>query len=209
MTLVYNYGIICDLYVGNVRAVVCQAMPKQECVVGALAAALLVVSPGQSLAESNVRLPPLDNDPNRCERAYFGNTIGQSNAVSDRPLDLRFCDYTGKNLQGKTLSGALLVETILKDANLQEVVMSKAYAVGANFSGADLSNGIVDRVVFDKSDLSGVKFVNAVITGATFEGANLKGANFEDALIGMEDAKRLCRNETLDADGRAQVGCRQ
>lgn len=33
---------------------------------------------------------------------------------------------------------------------------------------------------------------NAIITGATFEGANLEGAVFEEALIGSEDAKRLC-----------------
>ena len=55
-----------------------------------------------------------------------------------------------------------------------------------------MSNSVVDRVAFDKSDLSNVKFHNAVITGATFAGTNLEGASFDDALIGGEDAKRLC-----------------
>ncbi len=48
-------------------------------------------------------------DPNRCDRAFVGNTIGQANAVSDKVLDLRECVVAGKNLKGLTLSGALLV----------------------------------------------------------------------------------------------------
>lgn len=63
-------------------------------------------------------------------------------------------------------------------------------------------------MVFDKANLTGVQFVNAVITGATFEGADLSGANFEDALIGFEDAKRLCKNPTVNEEMRQQIGCR-
>lgn len=174
--------------------------------VGLAAAALLAASPLPSSAE--IRLPPLDTDPNRCERAYVGNTIGQANAVSDKVLDLRFCDFKGKDLSGKTLSGGLLADADLTGANLSEVVMSKAYAVGANFTNANLTNAVVDRVAFDKANLSGVKFINTVITGATFQGANLENATFEDALIGNEDAKRLCNNPTLKGESRAQVGCR-
>jgi hypothetical protein len=67
------------------------------------ASAALALSAGPAAAE--VRLPPLDNDPNRCDRGFVGNTIGQANAVSNKPLDLRFCKYSGANLSGKTLSG--------------------------------------------------------------------------------------------------------
>lgn len=49
----------------------------------------------------------------------------QANAVSDKVLDLRKCDYTGKNLSGKTLAGALLSETNLSNTNLQEAVLTK------------------------------------------------------------------------------------
>jgi uncharacterized protein YjbI with pentapeptide repeats len=103
---------------------------------GLAATLALSLSPGPAVAASNVRLPPLDTDPNRCERAFTGNTIGQANAVSDKILDLRLCNLSGKNLREKTLSGALLADTDLSNANMQEVVMSKAYAVGANFSGS-------------------------------------------------------------------------
>lgn len=49
----------------------------------------------------------------------------QANAVSDKVLDLRKCDYNGKNLSGKTLAGALLSETNLSNTNLQEAVLTK------------------------------------------------------------------------------------
>ncbi|CAL8471225.1 g10767 [Coccomyxa elongata] len=169
-------------------------------------AAAFAVSAAPAMAE--IRLPPIDNDPNRCERAYTGNTIGQANAVSDRVLDLRMCDFTGKDLSGKTLSGALLKDAVLPNANLREAVLSKAYAVGANLSGVDMTNAVVDRVDFRKANLSNVKFYNAVITGTTFEGANLDGAEFEGALIGNEDVKRLCLNPTLTGESRMGVGCR-
>lgn len=80
---------------------------------------------------------------------------------------------------------------------LQEAVMTKAYAVDANFTGADMTNAVIDRVDFSNTKMQGVKFVNAVITGSEFSGADLSGADFEDALIGNEDAKRLCASLPL------------
>jgi|TARA_B110000977_G_scaffold170406_1_gene221086 uncharacterized protein YjbI with pentapeptide repeats len=74
-----------------------------------------------------MRLPPIDQDPERCERAYVGNTIGQANAVSDRVLDLRKCTFDGTDLSTKNLSGGLLVDASFKGTNMTEVVMSKAY----------------------------------------------------------------------------------
>ncbi|KAL4854227.1 Thylakoid lumenal 17 [Chlorella vulgaris] len=173
------------------------------------AAATLALSGPAFADNSNVRLPPLDNDPNRCERGFTGNTIGQANAVSNTALDLRFCDFKGANLSGKTLSGAFMNETDFSGANMRETVLSKAYAYKSNLSGADMTNAVIDRVVLDGANLEGAKFVNAVITGTTFKGANLAGADFEDALIGSEDAKRLCANPTLLGDSRDQVGCYQ
>ena len=58
-------------------------------------------------------------DPNRCERGFVGNTIGQANAVSDKVLDLRNCAYKGADLQKKVLSGALMSGADYTGANLQ------------------------------------------------------------------------------------------
>lgn len=52
--------------------------------------------------------------------------------MSDKVLDLRKCDYTGKNLSGKTLAGALLSETNLSNTNLQEAVLTKVSHAAAS-----------------------------------------------------------------------------
>lgn len=79
----------------------------------------------------------MSTEPNRCERAFVGNTIGQANGVYDKPLDLRFCDYSNdkSNLKGKSLSAALVSDAKFDGADMTEVIMSKAYAVGASFKG--------------------------------------------------------------------------
>lgn len=84
-----------------------------------------------------VRLPPLSQDPNRCERAFVGNTIGQANGVADKLLDLRKCNFANNktDLKGKTLSAALMSDAIFDNADMTEVVMSKAYAGNASFKG--------------------------------------------------------------------------
>ena len=64
------------------------------------ATAVGAVFVGPDVALADLRLPPIDKDPNRCERAFVGNTIGQSNAVSDRVLDLRYCELPGADLHG-------------------------------------------------------------------------------------------------------------
>ncbi|GBF99568.1 hypothetical protein Rsub_12193 [Raphidocelis subcapitata] len=173
----------------------------------ALAASLLLSAAPAAHAE--FRLPPIDSDPKRCERGFVGNTIGQANAVSDKILDLRKCVYAGKNLSGKVLAGALMSDADFSNANMQEAVLTKAYAVNASFAGADFTNAVLDRVDFNGANFKGAKFVNVVLTGATFDGADLSETNFEDALVGSQDATRLCANPTLTGESRDQVGCRQ
>lgn len=157
-----------------------------------------------------MRLPPLSTEPNRCEKAFVGNTIGQANGVYDKPLDLRFCDFTNDktNLKGKSLSAALMSDAKFDGADMSEVVMSKAYAVGASFKGTDFTNAVIDRVAFDRSDLQGAKFQNTVLSGSTFVNANLKDTVFDDALIGYVDLQKLCKNTTLAVDTRDGLGCK-
>ncbi|MED6206690.1 Thylakoid lumenal 17.4 kDa protein, chloroplastic [Stylosanthes scabra] len=159
---------------------------------------------------ANQRLPPLSTEPNRCERAFVGNTIGQANGVYDKPLDLRLCDYTNEksNLKGKSLSAALMSDAKFDGADMTEVVMSKAYAVGASFKGVDFSNAVLDRVNFGKANLEGAVFRNTVLSGSTFEDAKLEDAVFEDTIIGYIDLQKLCTNKTISDEGRAELGCR-
>ncbi|CAK9318165.1 unnamed protein product [Citrullus colocynthis] len=159
---------------------------------------------------ANQRLPPLSTEPDRCERAFVGNTIGQANGVYDKPIDLRFCDYTNEKnqLKGKSLAAALMSEAKFDGADLSEVVMSKAYAVGASFKGVDFSNAVLDRVNFGKANLQGALFKNTVLSGSTFDDAQLQDAVFEDTIIGYIDLQKLCVNPTISPEGRAELGCR-
>ncbi|XP_031482046.1 thylakoid lumenal 17.4 kDa protein, chloroplastic [Nymphaea colorata] len=168
------------------------------------------VSTASPVLAANQRLPPLSTEPNRCERAFVGNTIGQANGVYDKPIDLRFCDYTNdkSNLKGKSLAAALMSDAKFDGADMSEVVMSKAYAVGASFKGVDFSNAVLDRVNFGKADLEGAVFKNTVLSGSTFDDAKLDGAIFEDTIIGYIDLQKLCVNTTINAEGRAELGCR-
>ncbi|TYG59143.1 hypothetical protein ES288_D08G278400v1 [Gossypium darwinii] len=152
------------------------------------------------LSESPVlllRLPPLSTELNRCERAFVGNTIGQANGVYDKPLDLRFCDYTNEesNLKGKSLTAALMSDAKFDGADMSEAVMSKAYAVGASFK--DFLNAVLDRVNFGKANLQGAIFKNT-----------LEDAVFEDTIIGYIDLQKRCTNTSISAERRVELGCR-
>ncbi|XP_057729765.1 thylakoid lumenal 17.4 kDa protein, chloroplastic [Arachis stenosperma] len=173
-------------------------------------AACAVSSSAFSVTAANQRLPPLSTEPNRCERAFVGNTIGQANGVYDKPLDLRLCDYTNEksNLKGKSLSAALMSDAKFDGADMTEVVMSKAYAVGASFKGVDFSNAVLDRVNFGNANLQGAVFKNTVLSGSTFDNAKLEDAVFEDTIIGYIDLQKLCTNKTISDEGRAELGCR-
>ncbi|XP_059667264.1 thylakoid lumenal 17.4 kDa protein, chloroplastic [Cornus florida] len=172
--------------------------------------AVWAVTTASPVVAANQRLPPLSTDPDRCERAFVGNTIGQANGVYDKPIDLRFCDFTNEksNLKGKSLAAALMSGAKFDGADMSEVVMSKAYAVGASFKGTDFTNAVLDRVNFGKANLQGASFKNTVLSGSTFDEAQLEDVVFEDTIIGYIDLQKLCRNETISDEGRAELGCR-
>ncbi|XP_040953520.1 thylakoid lumenal 17.4 kDa protein, chloroplastic [Gossypium hirsutum] len=156
------------------------------------------------------RLLPLSTEHNRCERAFVGNTIGQANGVYDKPLDLRFCDYTNEKskLKGKSVAAALMSDAKFDGADMFEAMMSKAYVVGASFKGTDFSNAVLDRVNFGKVNLQGAIFKNTVLSGSTFDNAQLEDAVFEDTIIGDIDLQKLCTNTSISAEGRVELGCR-
>ncbi|CAL6395594.1 unnamed protein product [Bathycoccus prasinos] len=183
---------------------------KRTFLAASLSATFALATPFAAMADrgTEVRLPPIDNDPNRCERAFVGNTIGQANAVSDKTLDLRKCQYDNVSVKGITLSGALMVDSVFDNSDFSETVMSKVYATKASFKNVNFTNAVIDRATFDGSDMTGANFQNAVLTGVSYEGANLTGANFEEALIGDQDVKLLCLNPTVVDESRMQIGCK-
>ncbi|CAM8896026.1 unnamed protein product [Rhodiola kirilowii] len=172
--------------------------------------AVWAVTAASPVIAANQRLPPLSTDPDRCERAFVGNTIGQAIGVYDKAIDLRFCDYKNEKskMKGKSLVAALMSDAKFDGADMSEVVMSKAYAAGASFKGTDFTNAVLDRVNFQKANLQGTIFKNIVLSGSTFDDANLEDAVFEDTIIGYIDLQMIYRNTTISPDGRAELGCR-
>merc|ERR1719252_518914 len=100
-----------------------EALKQYAC---ALCGAAVLIAGGPlpgALAE--VRLPPLDTDPQRCERAFVGNTLGMANAVADKLLDLRFCDYKTKSAllrEPSCNASPLLRSTCLTQMRLQSTL---------------------------------------------------------------------------------------
>ena len=119
---------------------------KQSLVATSLAVTMSLSTPFAALADrgTEMRLPPIDTDPNRCERAFVGNTIGQANAVSDKTLDLRECKYDNVSVKGITLSGALMVDSVFDNSDFSETVMSKVYAKTSSFKNVNFTNAVID-----------------------------------------------------------------
>lgn len=74
--------------------------------------------------------------------------------------------------------------------------------------GTDFTNAVVDRVNFDNANMQGAVFKNTVLSGSTFSGAQLQDVDFEDTIIGYIDLQKLCINNTISDEGRANLGCR-
>eukprot|EP00304_Pavlova_gyrans_P002443 CAMPEP_0206046492 /NCGR_PEP_ID=MMETSP1466-20131121/18738_1 /ASSEMBLY_ACC=CAM_ASM_001126 /TAXON_ID=44452 /ORGANISM="Pavlova gyrans, Strain CCMP608" /LENGTH=246 /DNA_ID=CAMNT_0053421469 /DNA_START=20 /DNA_END=760 /DNA_ORIENTATION=+ len=181
-----------------------------------LCASLQMASPLPSMADGDTetfKFPPIDrNKKGRC--TFASSSIGQANAARDSLYDLRECVMDGKSAGGFDISGALLADGSFKKVDFKDAQLSKVYAPGADFSGADFTDGVVDRAFFKGANFEAVKFVNTVLTSTSFEGANLKDTDFTGAYLGQFDAKKLCKNPTLDgknpvtgADTRESAGC--
>jgi uncharacterized protein YjbI with pentapeptide repeats len=103
---------------------------------------------------------------------------------------IHICRHTGN--PSMAVLRLEIVSVISVISVMQEAVLTKSYAVKSSFEGADMTNAVIDRVDFNYANMKSVKFTNAVITGTEFKGTDFTDADFEGALIGNEDAKRLC-----------------
>ena len=160
------------------------------------------------------KFPPIDfNDKNRCR--LQSSSIGQANAARDKLYDLRMCKLEGAKGEGFDLSGVIMTNTDVSNANFRDAYFSKGFLHESKFDGADFSNGIIDRASFKGSSLRGAIFTNSVLTGTSFEGADLENADFSDAYLGDFDIRSICKNPTLKGenpttgvDTRMSVGCK-
>jgi uncharacterized protein YjbI with pentapeptide repeats len=121
------------------------------------------------------------------------------------------------NLSGADLTNAVVDRVDFNGANLTGAQFVNAVVTGASFEGARGDGGGVGRS-FEAPSTSGAALLlsahppNPTQPSHTHirppPGSNLADTNFEDALIGSQDAAKLCANPTLTGESRAQVGCR-
>ncbi|KAG2441713.1 hypothetical protein HXX76_003329 [Chlamydomonas incerta] len=189
-----------------------------------MAASILLGAPLDAMAAKS-KLPPIDvNDPNRCTvgaldkfadtRAAFSQESSGGNMV-EAIVDVRDCDFSGKNLSGKVMSGVILEGADFTGAKFVGSQFARANARSAKMAGADFTDTNLYSTQFEGADLQGANFENSILTGSTFgkneDGvwANLKGARFEGALVSSSDIGRICENPTLEMSTRKyELGCR-
>lgn len=186
--------------------------------------AVLLGSPLDALAAKS-KLPPIDtSDPNRCDvsaldkfadtRAAFSQESSGGNMV-EAIVDVRECDFSGKDLSGKVMSGVILERADFTGAKFIGSQFARANARSAKMAGADFTDTNLYSTQFEGADLQGANFENSILTGSTFgkdetgTWANLKGAHFEGALVSSSDIGRICENPTLEMSTRKyELGCR-
>jgi len=93
-----------------------------------LSAPQLAFADGQT---EKFKLPPIDfNDKTRC--SLSSSTIGQANAARDKLYDLRQCKLAGADASGFDLSGVIMTDTDVSNANFKEAYFSKGYLQGTS-----------------------------------------------------------------------------
>ena len=137
-----------------------------------------------------------------------------ANAARDSLYDLRQCVMDKGSAGGFDISGALLAEGSFKGTNFKDAQLSKVYAENANFDNADFTDAVVDRAYFRGASFKNGLFVNTVLTSTSFEDADLENTDFTGSYLGQFDAKKLCKNPTLQgknpitgADTKESAGC--
>jgi|SRR5579884_1589006 len=104
------------------------------------------------------------------------------------------CDFSSKNLAGRSFRGQALNGADFSHANLQNADFSHTVLIGADFSGANLQ---------------GATFAHATLTGCDLHGANVSGVNFDGvSMLGCDiDAGALTSSQAGALLHACRKGC--
>ena len=90
------------------------------------------LSPLTTGQTTKFKLPPIDfSNPERC--SLKSSSIGQANAARDKLYDLRMCKLQGAKANGFDLSGVIMTDTDVSNADFKDAYFSKGYLHGMSW----------------------------------------------------------------------------
>lgn len=131
---------------------------------------------------------------------------------------LRGANLAGAEMDGANLTEASVMGALLSGADLEGVTFDRANLAGAVLSGADLKNASLREANLELADLYRANLKGTDLEGARFAGAyvfgalNIEKARNADKALGMDEAVRTVRPESLATDAafeRANYECRR
>jgi uncharacterized protein YjbI with pentapeptide repeats len=121
-------------------------------------------------------------------------------------------DFSGKNLIRAEFTSTTLKDANFTNADLRGALFNGVLLDGANLHGSDFSSGIAYVTRFKNVDLSDAILVDTNMLRSTFDNVNVTGADFTNALIDVQQSKKLCvnasgTNSKTGVDTRESLGC--
>ncbi len=123
----------------------------------------------------------------------------------------------GQDFSGKDLIRAEFTSVTLKDANftnadLRGALFNGVLLDGANLHGSDFSSGIAYVTRFKNVNLSDAILADTNMLRSTFDNVDVTGADFSNALLDVQQLKKLCINASgtnpkTGVDTRESLGC--
>lgn len=141
-------------------------------------------------------------------RAGFSDFAGEAELL----VNVEGCDYSGKDLSKEVLSGVRGRRSDFSRTKFGREA-SRADFRGAKLVDTSMVDANLYESTFDGADMRNANLENAIVSGASFgqyDGvwANLAGVNFEGALLSSSDVNKVCKNPTLDDEGKGALGCK-